>query len=100
MVQKQRESGDGGSSGSTSSSSGGAKGSGADGKAPAVSEVQNSVPALPAAAPYQVPDNKTIAVEISKYAGYAGLVAANGGLDASENSVFFKNHGFKVKLTV
>ena len=96
MVQKQRESGDGGSSGSTSSSSGKT----GDGKTPAVSEVQNSVPTLPAAAPYQVPDNKTIAVEISKYAGYAGLVAANGGLDASENSVFFKDHGFKVKLTV
>ena len=97
MVQRNRESGDGGSSGSSSSSSGGKT---SDGKTPAVSEVQNSVPTLPAAAPYVVPDNKTIAVEISKYAGYAGLVAANGGLDASENSVFFKDHGFKVKLTV
>jgi len=97
MMQRNRESGDGGSSGSSSSSSGGKT---SDGKTPAVSEVQNSVPTLPAAAPYVVPDNKTIAVEISKYAGYAGLVAANGGLDASENSVFFKDHGFKVKLTV
>src|SRR5262249_54647177 len=69
-------------------------------KAPAVTEVQNSVPALPAAAPYVVPDNKTIAVEISKYAGYAGLVAANGGLAPNESSIFFKNHGFKGKLTV
>jgi NitT/TauT family transport system substrate-binding protein len=95
MVQRNRgESGDGGSSSPASS------GKASDGKAPAVSEVQNSVPALPAAAPYAVPDTKTLAVEISKYAGYAGLVAANGGLEPSENSVFFKDHGFKVKLTV
>ncbi len=29
-----------------------------------------------------------------------GLIAANGGLEPTENSVFFKNHGFKVRLTV
>jgi NitT/TauT family transport system substrate-binding protein len=86
---------------SSSSGSGAASGGKAgDGKTPAVSEAQNSVPSLPAAAPYVVPENKTIAIEISKYAGYAGLVAANGGLDPSENSVFFKDHGFKVKLTI
>jgi hypothetical protein len=32
--------------------------------------------------------------------GYAGLIAANGGLAPSENSVFFKDHGFKVKITL
>jgi NitT/TauT family transport system substrate-binding protein len=98
MVQRNRESGDGGSS--STSSGAGSKGNGSDSKAPAVSDVKNSVPALPAASPYAVPDNKTLAVEISKYAGYAGQVAANGGLDPSENSVFFKDHGFKVKLTI
>ena len=67
---------------------------------PTVADVQTSVPALAAAAPYVMPENKTIAVEISKYAGYAGLIAANGGLDANENSVFFKDHGFKVKLSI
>jgi NitT/TauT family transport system substrate-binding protein len=95
MLQQSRT-GNGTSSPSGAASSGKA----GDGKTPAVSEVQNSVPTLPAAAPYVVPDNKTIAIEISKYAGYAGLVAANGGLDANENSVFFKDHGFKVKLTI
>src|SRR5262249_11066244 len=70
------------------------------GKAPEVSEAKNSVPALPPGSPYVVPDNKTIAVEISKYAGYAGLVAANGGLDPNESSIFFKSHGFQVKLAV
>jgi NitT/TauT family transport system substrate-binding protein len=75
-------------------------GSSRDSKAPVVSEAKNSVPSLPPGSPYVVPEDKTIAVEISKYAGYAGLVAANGGLDPNENSIFFKNHGFKVKLTV
>jgi NitT/TauT family transport system substrate-binding protein len=41
-----------------------------------------------------------VPIEISEYAGYAGLIAANGGLEPTENSVFFKNGGFKVKLTV
>ena len=47
----------------------------------------------------QIKDN-IIPIEISEYAGYAGLIAANGGLEPTENSVFFKNHGFKVKLTI
>jgi NitT/TauT family transport system substrate-binding protein len=47
----------------------------------------------------QITDN-IVAIEISEYAGYAGLIAANGGLEPNENSVFFKEHGFKVKLTV
>jgi NitT/TauT family transport system substrate-binding protein len=37
---------------------------------------------------------------LSEYAGYAGLIVANGGLDANENSLFFKKFGFKVKLTL
>jgi len=89
-------------SGSTSSSGNAAatdKGGGT-GKPTDVAEARTSVPALAPATPYALPENKTIAVEISKYAGYAGLVAANGGLDASENSIFFKNHGFKVKLAI
>ena len=47
-------------------------------------------------APVQIKDN-IVPIEISEYAGYAGLIAANGGLDPTENSVFFKNHGFKVQ---
>jgi NitT/TauT family transport system substrate-binding protein len=64
-----------------------------------VAEVKVEVPKLSPAAPFQLKDN-IVPLEISEYAGYAGLIAANGGLDASENSWFFKNHGFKVKLTV
>jgi NitT/TauT family transport system substrate-binding protein len=71
---------------------------GGDG-APEVQEVKVEVPKLSPPAAFQFKDN-TVPIEISEYAGYAGLIVANGGLDANENSLFFKNHGFKVKLTV
>lgn len=70
-----------------------------DGEAPAISEVQVEVPRLSPPAPFNYKDN-VVPIEISEYAGYAGLIAANGGLEPSENSLFFKNHGFKVKLTL
>ncbi len=66
---------------------------------PALADVQVAVPQLSAPAPY-VPKDGTIDVEISEYAGYAGLVAANGGLAPSDQSVFFKNGGIKVRLTI
>jgi NitT/TauT family transport system substrate-binding protein len=71
----------------------------ADAEEPAVSEVQMQVPTLSPAAPFNYRDN-IVPIEISEYAGYAGLIAANGGLEPSEGSLFFKNHGFKVRLTV
>ncbi len=83
---------------SRSTSSGDAA-SEADAEGPAVVDVQVSVPTLAPPAPVAIKDN-IIPIEISEYAGYAGLIAANGGLDPTENSVFFKNHGFKVKLTI
>jgi NitT/TauT family transport system substrate-binding protein len=66
---------------------------------PEVAEVKLEVPKLSPPAPVQLKDN-IVPVEISEYAGYAGLIAANGGLEPTENSLFFKNHGFKVRLTV
>jgi NitT/TauT family transport system substrate-binding protein len=66
---------------------------------PALAELKVQVPTLSPPAPFQYKDN-IVPIEISEYAGYAGLIAANGGLDPTENSLFFKNHGFKVKLTV
>lgn len=62
-------------------------------------EVMAEVPRLDAAAPYE-PVNGVIEIEISEYAGYAGLIAANGGLAPNESSLFTKNGGFKVKLSV
>lgn len=56
-------------------------------------------PRLPPAAAY-LPKDNIVDVELSEYAGYAGLIAANGGLEPSENSIFFKKYGFKLKLTL
>lgn len=67
--------------------------------APEVAEVKVEVPKLSPPAPFQIKDN-ILPIEISEYAGYAGLIAANGGLEPNESSVFFKQHGFKVKLTI
>jgi NitT/TauT family transport system substrate-binding protein len=66
---------------------------------PEVAEVQVEVPKLAPPAPVQLKDN-IVPIEISEYAGYAGLIAANGGLEPNESSLFFKEHGFKVRLTV
>ncbi|MET0262323.1 MAG: phosphate ABC transporter substrate-binding/OmpA family protein [Rariglobus sp.] len=54
-------------------------------------------PLLPPAAAYTVKDN-IIDLELSEYAGYAGIIDANGGLEPSENSYFYKKHGFKVRI--
>src|SRR5687767_6512188 len=72
---------------------------GPEGGAPEVTEVKVEVPKLSPPAPFPFKDN-IVPIEISEYAGYAGLIAANGGLEPTENSYFFKNHGFKVRLTI
>lgn len=54
---------------------------------------------LPAPRAY-VPKDNTILVNLSTYAGYAGLIAANGGLEPNDNSWFAKNGGFKLKITL
>lgn len=64
-----------------------------------LAETLTEAPKLAPPGIYQMKDN-TVDIELSEYAGYAGLVAANGGLAPSENSLFFKKHGFKVKLTL
>jgi len=69
------------------------------GGAPEVQEVKVEVPKLSPPGAFQFKDN-IVPIEISEYAGYAGLIAANGGLEPTENSLLFKNHGFKVKLTI
>jgi NitT/TauT family transport system substrate-binding protein len=62
-------------------------------------DTKTSVDQLPLPGVYE-PQGDTIEVELSHYAGYAGLIAANGGLDANPDSVFYKKHHFKVKLTL
>ncbi len=65
-----------------------------------VNAVQMEVPTLAPAAAYQLPADSTVAIEISEYAGYAGLIAANGGLQPSAGSLLSKYCGCKVRLTI
>lgn len=64
-----------------------------------LTDTQTSVPKLGPPGVYQEKDN-VVEIELSEYAGYAGLIVANGGLEASEQSLFFKKFGFKVKITL
>src|SRR5262245_36723811 len=47
-------------------------------------ETQTEIPALAAPAAYQPKDN-ILDLELSEYAGYAGLIVANGGLEPNTN---------------
>ena len=62
-------------------------------------ETKTVVPKLPAAGVYELKNN-TVEMELSEYAGYAGVIVANCGLAANENSVFFKKYGFKLNITL
>lgn len=69
-----------------------------DGDAPAPIEPVDGTPTLEAAASYEPKDN-TLQIDISEYAGYGGLIVANGGLDPNPDSFFAKEYGFKVKIS-
>jgi NitT/TauT family transport system substrate-binding protein len=56
-------------------------------------------PQIEAAAAY-VPKNNVVEIDISEYAGYGGLIVANGGLAPNPDSFFAKEYGFQVKLSV
>ncbi len=62
-------------------------------------EPATTAPHLDAAAPY-TPKNNIIEIDISAYAGYAGLIAANGGLEPNSESIFTKQFGVQVKLSL
>jgi NitT/TauT family transport system substrate-binding protein len=70
-----------------------------EGKVPAPVEPVTGPPPLAAAATYQVKDG-LVEVDLSEYAGYGGLIVANGGLEPNPDSFFSRTYGFKVKLTV
>lgn len=70
-----------------------------DGPAPQPIEPLTAPPTLAAAAPY-APRNGIVEIDLSEYAGYGGLIVANGGLAPSPDSFFAKQYGFQVKLTV
>ena len=69
---------------------------GARGRRRARAETRTEVPRLRPAGAY-VPKGNVIEIELSQYAGYAGLVVANGGLEPNDSSIFAKKHGFKLQ---
>ena len=70
-----------------------------DGDAPAPIEPVDGTPTLEAAATYEPKDN-VLQIDISEYAGYGGLIVANGGLEPNPDSFFAKEYGFKVKISM
>jgi NitT/TauT family transport system substrate-binding protein len=62
-----------------------------------LAEMKPTVPGLAAAVAY-VPKDNVIDIELSEYAGYSGLIVANGGLAPNANSVFAKKHNFQVRI--
>jgi NitT/TauT family transport system substrate-binding protein len=70
----------------------------ADGDAPTPIEPVTGTPALEAAATY-TPKDGVLQIDISEYAGYGGLIVANGGMEPNPESFFSKEYGFKVKIT-
>jgi NitT/TauT family transport system substrate-binding protein len=60
-------------------------------------ETKLEVPRLPPPGTY-TPKENTLDVELSEYAGYAGLIVANGGLAPNDASIFTKKHGFKLRI--
>lgn len=70
-----------------------------EGAPPVPIEPVTGSPTLDAAAPYASKDG-VIQVDISEYAGYAGLVVANGGLAPNPDSFFARTYGFQVRLSL
>jgi NitT/TauT family transport system substrate-binding protein len=70
-----------------------------EGEAPAPIEPVTGSPVLDQPAAY-VPKNSIVEIDLSEYAGYGGLIVANGGLEPNPDSFFAKQYGFQVKLSV
>lgn len=69
-----------------------------DSGVPAPIEPVTGTPSLEAPATY-TPKDGVLQIDISEYAGYGGLIVANGGMDPNPDSFFAKEYGFKVKIT-
>ena len=67
----------------------------ADGPEPV--EPVTGTPTLQSAAPYEMKNN-IVDIDMSEYAGYGGLIVANGGLEPNPESFFAKQYGFQVRL--
>jgi NitT/TauT family transport system substrate-binding protein len=69
------------------------------GEAPVPIEPLTSTPALDQPAAY-TPKNNVVEIDISEYAGYGGLIVANGGFEPNPESFFAKEYGFQVKISL
>jgi NitT/TauT family transport system substrate-binding protein len=69
-----------------------------DGEAPTPIEPVEGTPTLEAAAAF-TPADGVLNIDISEYAGYGGLIVANGGLEPNPDSIFAKEYGFKVRIS-
>ncbi len=70
-----------------------------EGDAPAPIEPVVGTPTLEIANAF-VPKDNTLRIDISEYAGYGGLIVANGGLEPNDDSIFAREYGFKVQISV
>ncbi len=61
--------------------------------------VPGPAPKLGAAQPFRMAGD-TVVLNLSEYAGYAGIILANNGLEPNAESWFTKNGGFKLKITL
>ena len=69
------------------------------GDAPEPIEPVTGSPTLEAANTF-VPKDNILRIDISEYAGYGGLIVANGGLDPNPDSIFAKEYGFQVQISM
>ena len=83
----------------TPSATGNAPATQQTGEVPAPIEPVTGSPVLDQPATY-VPKNNIVEIDLSEYAGYGGLIVANGGLAPNPDSFFAKQYGFQVKLSV
>jgi NitT/TauT family transport system substrate-binding protein len=67
--------------------------------APVPVEPTEGSPVLEQPATY-TPKDGIVEVDISEYAGYGGLIVANGGFAPNPDSFFAKEYGFQVKITM
>jgi NitT/TauT family transport system substrate-binding protein len=70
-----------------------------EGDAPEPIEPVTGTPTLEAANTF-VPKDNVLRIDISEYAGYGGLIVANGGLEPNPDSFFAKEYGFKVAISM
>ena len=70
-----------------------------EGDAPVPIEPVTGTPTLEAANTF-VPKDNVLRIDISEYAGYGGLIVANGGLEPIADSFFAKEYGFKVAISI